>query len=64
MNEEVPLLPAIVGLLLVTYLGFEITRRRGRLREEFNVFDSRESVIAEALEGMVARGELTPLSPL
>jgi hypothetical protein len=63
MNEEVPLLPAIVGLLVVTYLGFEINRRRGLLREEFNVFDSRESVIAEALEGLVARGELKPVSP-
>jgi hypothetical protein len=62
MNEEIPLLPAIVGLLLVTYLGFEINRRRGLLREEFNVFDSQESGIAEALEGMVARGELTPVS--
>jgi hypothetical protein len=63
MDEEVPLPPAIVGLLLVTYLGFEINRRRGLLREEFNVFDGRGSVIAEALEGLVARGELKPISP-
>ncbi len=60
MNEDVPILPALVGLLVVTYLGFELTRQRNRLREVFNVFDKQDSVIAEALEAMVARGELTP----
>lgn len=63
MNEEIPIVPAVVGLLLVSYLGFEITRQRGRLREVFNVFDKEESTIAEALESMVARGELKPYSP-
>ncbi len=60
MNEEVPIIPAIVGLLVVTYFGFELTRQRGRLREVFNVFDKEESLIADALEGMVSRGELKP----
>jgi len=63
MEEEFPILPAIVGLLIVSYLGFELSRQRHRLREVFNVFDKQESVIAEALEGMVARGELKPYTP-
>jgi hypothetical protein len=28
MNKEVPILPALLGLLVVGYLGFELSRRR------------------------------------
>lgn len=63
MNEEFPIIPAIVGILLVSYLGFELNRQRGRLREVFNVFDKQDSVIADALESLVARGELKPYVP-
>jgi hypothetical protein len=62
MNEEVPILPALLGVLVLTYFGIELNRQRERLREVFNVFDKEESVIAEALEGMVARGELKPFN--
>jgi hypothetical protein len=63
MNEEFPVLPAVVGLLVVAYLGFELDRRRGKLREVFNVFDRQDSKIAAALEYMVSRGELKPYLP-
>ncbi len=63
VNEEFPILPTVVGLLVVSYLGFELNRQRGRLREVFNVFDKQDSVIADALESMVARGELKPYIP-
>lgn len=63
MDEEIPILPAIVGLLLAGWLGFELSRERSRLRETFNVFDKPESKIAGVLEEMVARGELKPYSP-
>ena len=63
MDEEFPILPALIGLLVVTYFGLELNRQRNRLREVFNVFDKSESVIADALEGMVARGELKPYVP-
>ncbi|MDG3007099.1 hypothetical protein [Paludisphaera mucosa] len=63
MNEEIPLVPAIVGLLLVAYLGSEINRQRGRLREVFNVFDKCDSKIAAVLEDMVHRGDLKPYAP-
>ena len=62
-EEEFPIVPAVVGLLILAYLGYEIGHQRNRLREVFNVFDKQESVIAEALEGMVARGELKPYAP-
>ncbi|WP_165073994.1 hypothetical protein [Paludisphaera rhizosphaerae] len=63
MDEEIPLLPAVVGLLIAGWLGFELSRERSRLREVFNVFDKEESKIAQVLEGMVASGELKPYSP-
>jgi|GEM_PF-549995 len=64
VDEEFPILPAIVGVLLVGWLGFELSRQRTRLREVFNVFDKQESLIAGALEGMVASGELKPYKPV
>ena len=63
MGEDVPLLPALIGLMVVAYFGFEVQRRRAKLRDIFNVVDKQESRIAEALEAMVARGELQPYLP-
>ncbi|RUL83944.1 hypothetical protein [Tautonia sociabilis] len=63
MQEDVPILPALVGVLIASYIGFELHRQRHRLREIFNVFDREDSLVAEALEGMVARGELQPYRP-
>ncbi len=63
MDEEFPILPVVVGVLIAGWLGFELNRQRHRLREVFDVFDKSESVVAAALEGMVARGELKPYAP-
>ena len=63
MNEDIPLLPAIVGTCLALFLGYEINRRRNKLRKVFNIFDKQESKIADALEQMVQRGELRPYVP-
>jgi hypothetical protein len=63
MNEEFPILPAVVGTCLALYLGYEINRRRHKLRKVFNTFDKPESQIAEALERMVESGQLRPYVP-
>jgi hypothetical protein len=63
MNEDFPILPAIIGLVVVAYIGFELNRQRTRLREVFNLFDKDDSVIADALESLVAKGELKPYAP-
>jgi hypothetical protein len=64
MNEEggFPILPTIVGALILGYFGLEINRRRKKLRAIFNVIEERESPIAEVLEQMVEAGELKPLT--
>ncbi len=63
MNEEIPLLPAVVGTCLALFLGYEINRRRNKLRKVFNTFDKQESKIAAALEQMVQNGELRAYVP-
>ena len=60
MNEELPLVPLIVGALGLLYFGYEVERRRNKLRQVFNVFDREESEIAALLETMVETGVLKP----
>jgi hypothetical protein len=63
MNEEISLMPILVGALAVLYVGYEIEKRRHQLRETFNVFDRQQSTIAQALEIMVESGQLKPYVP-
>ncbi len=63
MNDEFPILPAVVGTCLALFLGYEINRRRNKLRKVFNTFDRQESKIADALERMVESGQLKPYVP-
>jgi len=62
--EDVPLFPLVAGAILVACLGYETRRRRDRLRQIFNVFDKKESKVAEALEAMVRSGQLKPYVPI
>jgi len=61
--EDIPLFPLIVGAILVATVGYETRRRRQRLRQIFNIFDKKESKVAEALEIMVKSGQLKPYVP-
>ena len=63
MNEEVQILPLAMLACTGLYLGYEINRRRNKLRKVFNTFDKDESKIAEALEAMIHSGQLRPFVP-
>jgi hypothetical protein len=63
MNEDIPILPIVVGAVALLYFGYEIERQRHKLRQIFNVFDREESEIAALLETMVESGELKPYVP-
>mgnify|MGYP001130400304 CR=1 FL=1 len=64
MNEsEVPILPLLLGSLILVYFGIEVNRQRNKLRKLFNVFDRDESQIASLLETWVEAGELKPYTP-
>jgi hypothetical protein len=62
MNEEIPFVPLLAGALALFYFGYEVERRRNKLRQVFNIFDREESEIAEMLEVMVESGQLKPYS--
>jgi hypothetical protein len=62
MNEDIPIFPLLVGALGLFYFGYEVERRRHKLRQIFNVFDRQESEIAATLEKMVESGRLEPYS--
>jgi hypothetical protein len=65
MNEEggFPILPFLIGALILAYFGIEVNRQRNKLRSIFNVVDRQESKIAAVLEQMVESGELKPYVP-
>jgi hypothetical protein len=62
MNEELPIVPLLVAAIGLLYFGYEVERRRNKLRQVFNVFDREESEIAALLETMVETGVLKPYS--
>ena len=64
MNEEVPIIPLAIGALALVLLGFEVDRRRAKLRAIFCTFDREESEVADTLEAMVRSGELKPYAPV
>ena len=64
MNEsEVPILPLLLGSLILVYFGIEVSRQRSKLRKLFNVFDRDESQIASLLENWVEAGQLKAYIP-
>jgi predicted SPOUT superfamily RNA methylase MTH1 len=63
VNEEISFMPILAGALAVFYVGYEVERSRHKLREIFNVFDKKESTIAQTLERMVESGELRRYVP-
>ncbi len=60
MHEEHSILPLVVAGVVLAGVGFEVDRRRKKLRQVFNTFDKQESRIAEALESLVRSGQLKP----
>jgi hypothetical protein len=63
MNEEVPIVPIVIASLALAIFGFDINRRRAKLRAIFCTFNREESQVAEALESMVRSGTLKPFQP-
>ena len=62
MNEDIPIVPLLVGAFGLFYFGYEVERRRHKLRQIFNVFDRQESEVATMLVAMVESGRLEPYS--
>jgi hypothetical protein len=55
------ILPAIVVGLLLACFGYEVERRRSRLRRVFGVLDQDELKLVGQLDALVANGEIRAL---
>ena len=50
----------VTGTAFGCYMVYLVTMKRARLRKTVQVLDRDDTVFADDLEGMVARGELVP----
>jgi hypothetical protein len=48
------------GIALLGALGFEVARRRRKLRDLYNVLDAEDKHVVAELDQMVASGQLRP----
>ena len=61
MNENLTnIITGLTGALLITWVGFEISRRRKKLRELYDVLDHDDRALTRRLEDLVKAGELKP----
>ncbi len=62
MNQQVTnALTAIAGLFILTWVGFEVSRRRHKLRELFDVLDKGDRNLTLQLEKLVQEKKIRPL---
>jgi len=62
MNQQVSnALTALAGLFIVTWVGFEVSRRRHKLRELFDVLDKGDRNLTLQLEKLVEENKIRPL---
>lgn len=60
MNQVSEAVTLFFAAILITGIGFEINRRRKKLREVYDVLDKETKHIAAELESLVEQGLLTP----
>lgn len=62
MNQQVTnVLTALAGAFVLTWVGYEITRRRHKLRELFDVLDKGDRDLTLRLEALVQENKISPL---
>ena len=62
MNQQVSnALTALAGLFIVTWVGFEVSRRRHKLRELFDILDKGDRNLTLQLEKLVQENKIRPL---
>ncbi|MCF7967924.1 MAG: hypothetical protein K9K68_02030 [Methylococcaceae bacterium] len=60
MNPVAEVLSTVFGVVLVGAIAYEISQRRKRLRELYNVLDAEDKHVVADLDMMVANGQLAP----
>ena len=55
-------LAGVAGVVVVAYMGFELSRRQRKLRALFNVLEGAEATLTRELSDLVDSGALRPYS--
>ena len=63
MNQVSEVITSVFGIVLLAAIGFEIRRRRTRLRELYNVLDKEDLAVVSDLDDLVNNGLLKPYIP-
>lgn len=56
-------LTTVFGFALIAAIGYEVNRRRKKLRALYNVLDAEDKHVVAELDDMVSSGLLRPYSP-
>jgi hypothetical protein len=63
MNAISETLTSVFGIVLLAAIGYEIRRRRKRLRELYNVLDAEDRLMVADLDQLLLAGEIKPYTP-
>jgi hypothetical protein len=63
MNQVSEVITSVFGIVLLAAIGFEIRRRRTRLRELYNVLDQEDLAVVSDLDEMLKNGLLKTYTP-
>jgi|APCry1669189733_1035249.scaffolds.fasta_scaffold150921_2 hypothetical protein len=63
MNQVSEAITSIFGIVLIAAIGYELRRRRKKLRELYNVLDHEDLAVVADLDEMLKKGELKSYVP-
>lgn len=63
MNQVSEAITSIFGIVLIVAIGYELRRRRKKLRELYNVLDHEDLAVVADLEEMLQKGLLKNYVP-
>ncbi|HAZ41146.1 MAG TPA: hypothetical protein DCY52_02645 [Methylococcaceae bacterium] len=63
MNQVSEAITSMFGLILIAAIGYELRRRRKRLRELYNVLDHEDLAVVADLDEMLKKGTLKTYVP-
>lgn len=63
MEQVSSTITAVFGVLVLAAIGYEIGRRRKKLRELYNLLDHEDKALVAELDQMLANGKLQRYQP-
>lgn len=63
MNQVSEAITSVFGIVLLAAIGYELRRRRKRLRELYNVLDHDDVAVIADLDTLLAQGSLKQYVP-